>query len=381
MPDLAARLADTVGGFPIHGRMLMRYSLFAPRLYNLCKRLGFRPGRMLPSRAFCSDESQGYPVILLAKHFGAFPFNHGRVGGVVSTDRHRPHADHGEDLVLLQASHVGFDPETGLFGDYRRLQTEACVVTPTCGKLDAILGWYLEEHRFARDNVGLQRDGERVWVTIDNQLLREERPEGLVLRLDRLLAGGAEGLTPNRILSTAKTFAAAPGFAAGLDLERVPGDRPRPIGDDLTPELFSYHHVIGEDDEGRRHLERNLIRFMPHIVTAPAPLLMAAQLNTQVEFDRTFRSIVREHAYSNKRLLFVSGLHIDISPQPGQLFPLTKFVPWAAYLQQPDGGHRIIEQEELVELLRAESTENPDQVDLEAAIAQMAAAREVQIPF
>ena len=27
----------------------------------------------MPSRAFCSDESQGYPVILLAKHLRAFP--------------------------------------------------------------------------------------------------------------------------------------------------------------------------------------------------------------------------------------------------------------------------------------------------------------------
>ena len=53
----------------------MRYSRFMPRVYNLAKSLGFEPGKMMPSRAFCSDESQGYPIILIAKHFGIFPFN------------------------------------------------------------------------------------------------------------------------------------------------------------------------------------------------------------------------------------------------------------------------------------------------------------------
>jgi hypothetical protein len=39
-----------------------------PRLYNLCKSLGFEAGNIMPSRAFFSDESQGYPIILIAKH-------------------------------------------------------------------------------------------------------------------------------------------------------------------------------------------------------------------------------------------------------------------------------------------------------------------------
>ena len=46
----------------------MRYSQFVPRLYNYCLSLGFQRDRMMPSRAFCSDESQGYPVILIAQH-------------------------------------------------------------------------------------------------------------------------------------------------------------------------------------------------------------------------------------------------------------------------------------------------------------------------
>ena len=85
----------------------MRYSQFVPRLYNYCLSLGFQRDRMMPSRAFCSDESQGYPVILIAQHFGTCPFDHGRVGGKVAINRHGPYAHHGEDLVIIQASHVG----------------------------------------------------------------------------------------------------------------------------------------------------------------------------------------------------------------------------------------------------------------------------------
>ena len=87
-----------LGEFLIEGKTF-RYSSFMGRLYNFCKGFGFEKGKIMPSRAFCSDENQGYPVILIAKHFGCFPFNHGRVGGVVSTSRHAPFAEHGQDLV------------------------------------------------------------------------------------------------------------------------------------------------------------------------------------------------------------------------------------------------------------------------------------------
>ena len=89
MYSMQANVAELLSDFHIDG-VAMRYSQFVPRLYNLCLSLGFKPGKIMPSRAFCSDESQGYPIILIAKHFGTFPFNHGQVGGIVATDRHGP---------------------------------------------------------------------------------------------------------------------------------------------------------------------------------------------------------------------------------------------------------------------------------------------------
>ena len=80
-----------------------------------------------------------------------------------------------------------------------------------------------------------------------------------------------------------------------------------------------------------------------------------------------------------KKVLFISGLNIDISPQTGQLFPLTKFIPWAASLLEQDGSSSTLEQAELVQILEQQSTDNPNQIDLEAAIQVMTEAEEIKV--
>jgi hypothetical protein len=97
--------------------------------------------------------------------------------------------------------------------------------------------------------------------------------------------------------------------------------------------------------------------------------------------SRAFRTIVQEPSYREKKILFISGLNVDISPREGQVFPLTKFIPWAAYVQDEHGNHQTWEQAELYAQLQAQSTKNPDQVDLETAIEMMERAKEIQLPF
>lgn len=354
----------------------MRYNEFVARAYNLTKSLGFTPGKIMPSRAFCSDESQGYPVILIAKHFGAFPFNHGQVGGVISTDRHGPHAHHGKDLVIIHASHVGYDPKSGIFGVYRRLQTDGEIETTSCGKICGTLDWYLKEYNFAQNNILLSKENNQFQVVIDNWLLHGERTEGLLLKLDRLVEKSDSGkIHALKSLSTSKVFLASKQLIASMETDCCNNGEVKQIGKQLKPEMFSFKRQ--SDD----HMDRNLINAMPYIVTDEWPALKAAQVNTQVEFDHAFRSVVQEPEYQGKQLLFISGLNVDISPNEGQLFPLTKFIPWAAYYQTADGRQETWEQAELYERLKAQPLENNDQVDLEEAIKVMALEDEIKLPF
>jgi len=372
-------MQNLMGDFKLDGHM-MRYSLFVPRFYNLCKSYGFEPGRIMPSRAFCSDESQGFPIILIAKHFGAFPFNHGLVGGIMATDRHGPHAHHGKDLAIIQASHVGYDPETGDFGVYRRLQMDPLTHTASCGKIGAVTEWYLQEYNFAKANVSFAvMDGQAV-VIVDNQFLDSGRKEGLFLALDQIIDMG-QGTRPEplRVLSTSKVFPVGFAFKNRMPESFWQTDSRVAIGEQLTADLFTYKRTISSAIEGRDQLERNLSRNMPRIVTATFPALAAARVNIQIEFDRAYRTLLREPGYQGKNLAFIAGINIDISPQEGQLFPLTKFVPWAAYIQTRGGKQFTLEQEELIEALLAQSSTNPDRIELSNAIHIMEETPEIRI--
>ena len=356
------------------GGMAIRYSQFVPQLYNYCLSLGFARRLMMPSRAFCSDESQGYAVILLAQHFGTFPFDHGQVGGRVATDRHGAYANHGEDLVIVHASHVGYDAERQHFGAYRRPRTTHGEFGANCGKLSAALQWYEQEYADACRHVRLEPRDDAPAIVIDNALLDPDRPEGLFLRLDRLIDPATPD--PLRVMSTSKAFAPAPALLAE-ERQSEPRHRESP----LSAERFYFRRqpVIGP--EGLDLLEETLAPAMPTLVTSANPALDAARYHTQREFDRTYRSIQREPAFVGKNLLFVSGLNVDVSSRDDLLFPLTKFVPWAAYAQLRDGRTLLLEQEALFEALTGQSTENPDRISFDAAIAAMAAVETIELPM
>ncbi|MDH3872227.1 MAG: hypothetical protein OEU44_08440 [Gammaproteobacteria bacterium] len=377
----AANVEELISNFRLDGTTF-RYSSFVPRLYNYVKSLGFRPGKILPSRAFCSDENQGYPIIVLAKHFGTFPFNLGRGGAVVAMDRHAPYAEHGEGLVIIQASHVGYESGEKSFGTYSRIHAKENQLSACCGKLSAIVAWYLDQYRIAQSDILVERFGDMLSLRIDNSLLRGSRKDGLFLRLKSLVRPDVEGnYVPLHTHSTAKSFITSEGFRrqlADLEADLQDGESVS-IGDYLKPEMFYFRRNLDETVGGRHQQEHNLLYPMPWIVTSHWPLLTAAQINTQVEFDRTLRTVAHSPNFRDKCVLYISGLNIDISPSSGESFPTTKFVPWAAFMRDRKGKQRIIEQTELVALLREQSKENPDQINLEDAIRDMAEAESVVI--
>ena len=365
--------------FTVDG-MAIPYPEFVPRLYNLCNRLGFRKGRIMPSRAFCSDENQGLPIILLTKHFGTFPFNHGRVGGVMATDRHAPHASHGEDSVIVQASHVGYDPQTGIYGTYQRPRMSEKTISVSCGKLSHVISPYLEQYHFARDRIFLSRsESGTLLITAKNSFIdffTHPVKNGLVLRLQNIARINEDGcVRPVGASSTMQAFEVSPEFKNRMDIigyEWKSGNG-ECIGNYLTDDLFFFRENFHETDESIL-LERNIIDFMPRIVTSLNPLLRAAKINIQHEFARIVESIRRGREYDGKNLFYIAGLNVDISEYDG-FPPTTYFVPWAAHIQlrsNPDGDFRHpVEQEALYNMLMAESIKNQDETNLKEEITRM----------
>jgi hypothetical protein len=243
-----------------------------------------------------------------------------------------------------------------------------------CGKLSAVLGWYQTEYRHACNDIQLGSMDGTAAVFIDNALLDPHRDEGLFLQIDRLI--DVTRPDPLRVLSTSKAFAAEPGLARELDW---PDDQ-QPIGGRLSADLFFFRRrpIIGP--EGHDLLEEALAPAMPMFVTSPNPALDAARYHTQIEFDRTYRTIQREPAYQGKNVLFVAGLNVDVAPRGGLLFPLTKFVPWAAYARLRDGTNFLLEQDALFAGLAEQSVENADQISFDAAIKTMAEVEGIELP-
>lgn len=349
-----------------------RYSNFVPRLYNWCLKFGFKPGKIMPGRAFCSDESQGYPVILLTKHFGVFPFNHGQVGGIMASGRHGPHSHHGQDLLIVQASHVGYDPKTYEFGTFRRTQTEHDECSSNCGKIHATLDWYLNEYNYARNNILVQLRDDQCYLTIDNKYLSLSHKDSLVLALRQMIEHHTDStIIPISVGSTARTFKATQHFKRQMLWFFSEGDGPQPIGDALLPNFFTFRKDIPENNARDHQLEYNIISAMPWIVTSAEPMLTAAQANTQAEFDRNYRVISQESCYKDRNLVYISGLHVDISPPEGQPHILNKFIPWSAYIQLKTGEKYILEQKELFNEISNSPDTNPSQLNFDDTIQLM----------
>ena len=368
--------------------LALPYPDFIPRLYNFCIDLGFSKKYIMPSRAFCSDENQGLPIILLTKHFGIFPFNHGRVGGLMAIDRNGPHSHHGDDLMIIQASHVGYDPDTGHYGSYRRPKVSGNKLSVSCGKLTHVITPYQEQYQFARDRIFLRKDEQgRCLIVAKNYFIdfgSHPIEEGLVLKLSNIVDQDEQGIIhPVDSASTTQSYEVSEQFKkrlddAGYKWKSGPGES---IGEQLTSDLFYFKTNFHQTGDSVL-LEKNLLEFMPDIVSAKYPALRVATTSIQLEFVRVVQAIRSDEAYLGRNLLYVAGLNIDISEYDGH--PTTNyFVPWAAHVQLKDGTpieySYPVEQEDLFAKLMSMSPDNPNQLDLKASIQLMLKAPNLDI--
>ena len=196
-----------------------------------------------------------------------------------------------------------------------------------------------------------------------------------MLNLERMVQVNESGFFQRvGILSTSNVF------IASHEIIQVYGNadlkQPTPIGEKLAPEYF---YFSCEKKDREEDIEQNLIPHMQTIVTHRYPLLAAAQVNTIIEFDRFVRTFSKNNILSGKKVLFVSGINIDVSPGVEGLFPLTKFVPWAAHYWGDDGSQVPFEQNELWELLLRQSETNPQHISLEDEIRRMDTQDSVEV--
>lgn len=391
---------------------MMRFSHFVPRLYNFCRGLGMTKGRIMPSIGFCADENQGFPIITITKHFGAYPFTHGYIGGIMALDRHGPHSHHGDDFVIIHAPHVGYDPDTEKYGIYRRRQMADPhhSMSTCCGKVAGTLAPYVDAYEKALGRISVReaKDGV-VLLNIGNSLLNAEEDDlGIALNFDRLLEPDALE-NPLLLQSTSVVYIASQEFtdlyrsiktqpshsSPGGQGSQVLGDLDasgvawRSLKDPsfkqlLNQDFFSFKKTADDLPGEANRFERTLVPHMPFILTHPAaPEFTAALIIMQAEFDRGVHSIVTSDAYKNRNCMLISGLNIDVAPPGNDLeaFPQTMFLPWAAYVQLEDGSQRVIEQDALVSLLHKQPLENKDALDVERGFAALSTHQMKRIVF
>ena len=253
-------------------------------------------------------------------------------------------------------------------------------ISDSCGKLTHVITPYLEQYQFARDRIFLHRDAQgRYMITVKNSFIdfaSHPVKDGLVLRLHDIVKEADDGkVRPMAAASTTQIYEVSEEFRKRIDATNYKwkSGEGAPIGELLTDDLFFYREEFHETDESIL-LERNLIEFMPKIVTSRNPPLRAAKINIQLEFARAVESIRRGDEYKGRNLLYVAGLNIDIA-EYDEFPPTTYFVPWAAHVQLADGTPEDylhpLEQTALFATLMEQSIENPDQVNLKEEIGRM----------
>lgn len=306
----------------------------------------------------------------------------------MAIDRHGPHSHHGEDLMILQASHVGYDPDTGVYGSYRRPQMQDRCISDSCGKLIHVISPYLEQYQFARDRIFLHKDDDgRHLITVKNSFVdfaSHPVSQGLVLRLSNIVDGDSMGtIQPVEAGATTQTYLVSEAFKKRLEARDYQWHSGvgKSIGKLLEADMFFFREDFHETDDSIL-LERNIIEFMPDIVSARHPALRAAKTNIQLEFARVVESIRRCDDYKGRNLLYVAGLNVDISGSE-DLPVMNYFVPWAAHVQLKDGGNEEflvpIEQDDLYKKLMEQSIENPAQMDIKEGIKKILKAPRLDI--
>ena len=346
--------------------MSLDYSNFVPRLYNFCHSAGLARRKLSPGAVFCSDQDHGRAMLLLAKHFGAYPIELGNAGATLDCRDTDKWMDRSNDIVLLQAGHVLNISTTMLNAGSSGPHAELGGLPTGCGALSRVLAWYLHEYQDALSHVRFRQEQGRHLVEVDTVLLERNGRDGLCLSLERLAEKAPSGGFQTGFESDLKVaFLANTALPAKLFEEQ--NTRACKL---LHPEWFSFNTSGSKVEMALKCAEANLRDQMPYIVSAQDPLFTAAEINIQKEFDANMQHIRVSGAAKGKRLVYLAGINVETPYRSGKYLSETEFLPWQVFIQDDEGKCEVLNQVTLMHKLREASPVNPDTINLDEALQQ-----------
>ena len=327
------------------------------RMRSLTDQAGFEG--TLPAIWQCSDESQSIKKALFGYVNNCPTFNLGRVGSLLDPSRLATAAHHGKDFVILGGSHIGAEESDGI-GYIERVHGQH---VPCCGMLARVLGDYLPVYRRAAQLIKISREGTVVKIEVPYKyLFKKPTTESarIQIKLNRLVEGEALGegtlgkiyrLHSNLVINHPELLKSAEG-------------NPHPIGNLLTPELFSFKKNLDhESHEPKTMIEVSVFEFLPEIVASPFPHRRLCNINTWRQFHRIASFITDDFDGSNSNIFVLAGLTIDHTIRHNTFIPQFGF--WMKHGQALEA--RYFGPKEIYSLLAEQKIYKPPVTFLEYA--------------
>jgi hypothetical protein len=363
------------------------YAKFVSSLKSLAvQEYKLNPKTILPCRSVCSDESEAQVTYALDSFFGNSTFNFGRVGGLIAVDRTPAAAHHGKELVIVAATHVGYNPKlnelNSRFGSIFRPRMglnkeDGTAYSTCCGKLLGTISPFLKLYNLASNkkiNIVMKKiNGEEKYCIVINNHLLKQKDNFVMLNLNykRLIKHlndmpiVIEGRANSTVYELSEQF-----YEQHIkDKFNLKEESPVPIGKLLTSEYFTFEQSnILETEEGSHLILKNLLPYMSRIVSHPIPELAVANITIAHEFSKAvtlFRTQQEELGIVTRAVLLVAGINLNVydeelAKKDELLGYQVYFCPYGAYFK-PDSGNtygKVLEREELVSLLRKQKNDS-----------------------
>lgn len=270
--------------------------------------------------------------------------------------------DEGNNAAYVLSTKVTYNPNWGVYcGLPRLLDHQKTKSSPVRTPADFIAP-FLHLYRFAQENIFLSQTAQgQCFLTLPEILFqKDEAGSGckLIVHLERVVEQSKDGLLcPVMISGTLHSFAVSPDFHqffAALTSDWAPG-RKLSIGHYLASELFSFADIENVVDNDSPYAA-TILPHLAEIVTHPTPNLRAAEIHLQQVFDRDTARLAAERRMSERNLLYIAGLDIDMTAFTGS--EEHYFVPWQAYISQggkASGGTSLAQDDLFVRLMQQDT--------------------------